>query len=514
MNNKYLNNIIKKSLLLGSFMVVASSCVKDLDRFPTNDVTNKKVYETPEGTMQALAKVYGAWAMTEGDVAGMDDGSTGFVRNFWNLNVLPTDEGVCSWTDPGVPDIHNMSWSTSNDFIKGLYYRSIIQIKLANEFLINISSANVSQGEKDQMSAEARFVRAFQYWVLMDCFGNPPFITEKDQTGKEAPKQIMRADLFKYVESELLDIQNKLPDARKNSYGRADKAAVFALLARLYINAEVYTGTQRWDDAALYAQKVIDAGYSLKPKYSELFLSDNNVDNPEVILSINFDGKKSQSYAGTTFLVQSSFNGDMLEDLKAKGVKLYGGGWGGNRATYTFGKMFDDKDSRALIIKQDKPIDDISKFNDGVKVYKFRNVTKSGANGSDQTFSDIDFPLFRLAEMYLIYAEASLRGNADKAKGLEYFNKLRTRAYGNTTMNLTSLSLKDIIDERGRELYWEGFRRTDLIRFGKFTTADYLWDWKGGVKQGKAVSSHLNIYPIPSADKLANPINLKQNTGY
>lgn len=513
MNNKYFNKL-KKGLIFGSFVLVSSACVKDLDRFPTNDVTNKKVYDTNEGTMQALTKVYGAWALTEGDVAGMDDGSTGFIRNFWNLNVLSTDEAICTWNDPGVPDIHNMSWSTSNGFISGLYYRSIIQIKFANEFLINLPSANVSPAEKDQMAGEARFVRAFQYWVLMDCFGNPPFITEKDVTGKDAPKQISRADLFKYVESELLAIQNQLPDPRKNAYGRADKAAAWALLARLYLNAEVYTGTPRWDDAANYAQKVIDAGYSLKPKYSELFLADNNLDNPEVILSINFDGKKSQSYAGTTFLVLSSLNGDMATSLEAKGIKTYGGGWGGNRATYAFGQLFDDNDSRALIIKQDKPIDSRIDFKDGVLVYKFRNVTKANVNGSNDTFSDVDFPLFRLAEMYLIYAEASLRGTADKAKGLEYFNKLRERAFGDNTHNLTTLTLNDIIDERGRELYWEGFRRTDLIRFGRFTSADYLWDWKGGVKQGRAMPSYLNLYPIPSTDKLANPVNLKQNKGY
>lgn len=505
---------MSRSLILWSLIMILSSCLKDLNRFPTNDVTNKTVYGTPEGTMQALAKVYGAWAMTEGDVVGMDDGSTGFIRNYWNLNVLPTDEAVCAWTDPGVPDIHNMSWSISNDFVKGLYYRSIIQIKLANEFLVNIPDAKVSDKEKEQMSAEVRFIRAFQYWVLMDCFANPPFITEKDKTGKTPPVQIMRKDLFKYIESELSDIQSKLPDPRKNEYGRADKAAVYALLARIYLNSVVYTGEPRWDDAALYAGKVIEAGYSLNPKYFELFLADNNVDNPETILSINFDGKRTQSYAGTTFIVQSSFNGAMIEELKKKGIKLCGGGWGGNRATSAFARLFDKNDSRALIIPQKETIDDVSKFNDGVKVYKFRNVTRTGEDGSDLTFADVDFPLFRLAEMYLIYAEASLRGNADKTKGLEYFNKLRERAFGNSSKNLKELTLKDIIDERGRELYWEGFRRTDLVRFNLFTTADYLWDWKGGVKQGRAVSSHLNIYPIPGADRLANPDNLKQNKDY
>lgn len=496
--------------------LVASSCVGDLDRFPTNDTTNKDVYGSQEGTMQALAKVYGAWALTEGDVAGIDDGFTGFVRGFWNLQELPTDEAICAWSDVGLPDIHNLAWSSSNDFVKGLYYRSIIQIKFANEFINNVDESVVSDQQKAQMKAEARFVRAFQYWAMMDLFGNPPFITEEDPTGKIEPQQIQRADLFNYVEKELKEIEAQLPAPRKGEYGRADQGAVWALLARLYLNAEVYTGKARWADAAQYAEKVIGAGYKLKPNFEELFLADNNLNNPEVILAINFDGKKSQGWAGTTFLVNSAVNGDigaiLAEMGKPTGVT---GNWGGNRATTQFGKLFDrDNDKRTLLLFTTDEIESPNKFMEGVHVYKYRNVTSTGAGGSHSEHTDIDFPLFRLAEMHLIYAEAALRGGGDKGKALKYFNDLRERAYGNSSGNVTNIKLQDVLDERARELYWEGHRRTDLIRFGQFVTDDYLWDWKGGVKAGRSVSPHLKLYPIPASDILANPKNLKQNPNY
>ena len=116
-----------------------------------------------------------------------------------------------------------------------------------------------------------------------------------------------------------------------------------------------------------------------------------------------------------------------------------------------------------------------------------------------------------------MYAEAVLRGGSggDKTTAVGYINQLRERAYGNTNGNITAadLTLNFILDERGRELYWEGHRRTDLIRFGQFTSATYLWPWKGGVETGTGVDAHYNLFPIPNTDRTANP-NLGQNPGY
>ena len=410
-----------------------------------------------------------------------------------------------------------MSWSSSNPIIRGLYYRSIYQIKLASEFLKNTES-QASDATVRTYRAEARFLRAYQYWVLIDLFGNPPFVDESTPTGKVYPRQISRSELFNYIESELKAIESDLKTPKAGDYGRADQAAAWALLSRLYLNAEVYTGTERYADAATYAEKVISSGkYSLHSTYANLFLADNNLSNPEIILSVNYDGKKSQNWGGMTFLINSSTGGTAKS---VTGVAMgVNGGWQGNRATKALLELFGANkatDKRCLMTAAaTAEISSVTNFDEGVYVHKFRNVTSTGANGSDGDQCDADFPLFRLAELYLNYAEAAVRGKANTATGLQYLNLVRARAYGATTGNYSALpSLDEMLAERGRELFWEGHRRTDLIRFGKFVSADYVWPWKAGVKAGAASQAYRTLYPIPADDIQANPEKLKQNTGY
>ncbi len=507
-----------KQYVLGVALLASlsmTSCHKDLDRLPTNIETDRDAFADMTATKKSLAKVYGAYALTGngtgGDIVGIDEGASDFLRNYFNLQTLPTEEAICTWGDEGLGDLHNLSWSSSNAFVKGLYYRSLYQIKLASDFLIK--SAGRTEAEAEVFRAEARFLRAFQYWVMMDIFANPPFIDENTGVGKVYPKQIQRADLFKYIEQELLAIENTLLAPKANEYGRADRAAAWALLSRLYLNAEVYTGTAQYAKAAEYAEKVIASGaYSLHTTYANLFLTDSHLSNPEAILSINYDGLKSQTWGGTTFLINSSTSGDAATAL---GINWGVGGWGGNRATKALADLFDkSNDKRYLMGFKEADITDVKKFEQGVWVYKFRNVSSSGQAGQHSSFSDVDYPLFRLAEMYLNYAEAAARGAADQTKGLTYLNTIRRRAYGNISGDFSTLKLEDIIDERGRELYWEGFRRTDLIRFGLFTSSDYVWPWKGGVATGRGVSDHLKIYPLPADDVQANSVNLKQNPNY
>ena len=199
------------------------------------------------------------------------------------------------------------------------------------------------------------------------------------------------------------------------------------------------------------------------------------------------------------------------------------GGWSGIRVTKNLPNKFPDPngiaDKRAQFFTTGQPID-ISSYpgawSEGYKVTKFKNVKTSNPSqaGSDLTQCDVDVPLFRLGEMYLIYAEAVLRGGTggSTANAVQYINNLRTRAQA-ATISASNLDLPFIIDERARELYWEGFRRMDLVRYNQFTTGTYLWPWKGGVSSGTAVGSYRNIYPIPARDLAANP-NLTQNPGY
>ncbi len=536
---------MKKNILilitLGLFTsYVMTSCEKKLDLSPTNGLTPDSAFSSLSGYKSVFSKAYGAFALTgnqgpagNGDVQGIDEGFSDFSRIFWKAQELSTDEAVIAWGDAGIQDFHNMNWSAGNGFLTGLYYRSFYQITLCNNFIYEATDAKLaSKGLSASDVAtikgyrqEARFIRAFQYWVLMDLFGNPAFVDENNYADVLTgiyPKQIQRADLFAYIEKELKEIEADLPAPRANEYGRVDKAGVWSLLARLYLNAKVYTGTERYTDAITYSKKVIDAGYSLMPKYRNLMLADNNLNNNEFIFAINFDGVHTQGYGGTTFLTHASVGGSM--PASASGVS---GGWGGIRTTSAFTSLFKGgftADTRGEFYTngQSEEIKDQTAFTDGYAINKYRNVKKDGSLGQNPDFADIDFPLFRLPEQYLIYAEAVKRGGTggDATTALGYLNALRFRAFdggygpsGVGELHASDFTLQTILDERARELYWEGFRRTDLIRYDLFTTATYLWPWKGGIKGGTAVDSYRNLYPIPSKEIVGNN-NLKQNQGY
>ena len=508
------------------------SCTKDLNRQPPNTTTSSEVFSTPTGALQALAKVYASFALTgpqgnaSSDLGGIDAGTSDFVRLLWDADELSTDEAVCAWNDPGVPDFHNMNWTSGNVILLGLYARCMYQVTVANSFIQQASSVKFEGQDQTNLGyyiAECRFLRAFQYWEMMDLFANPPFITDKDPIGT-IPKQITRSALFSYVESELLNLDstNAMVPARQNAYGRADQACVWALLARMYLNANVYLGTtnaQYYTDAITYASKVINAGYHLMPKYQNLFLADNNTNNPEQILSIQYDGTNTQNYGGTTFIINGAIGGTMVPAVYG----LPGGGWDGNRVTANIPALFPDVtgtlDKRSLFYTSGQTLDiaNIGIFTDGYAVTKWQNVTSTGATPAGASvFANTNFPLFRLAEQFLIYSEAVLRGGSGgtQSQALAYYDSVRVRGYGGSTAGLVaSVSLQDVLNERGRELYWECFRRTDLIRYGLFTSGSYVWPWKGGVAGGTGVASNLDIFPLPSTDLNANG-NLIQNPGY
>ena len=515
----------------------AVSCTKDLNRLPLNSNTSETQYSTAAGYKEVLAKAYGAYSLVSSsgvgnsdvNVAGITDpGTTDFVRAFYNAQELTTDEDICAWNDGNLQAFHNLNWASSNIYINALYTRCLFQITVCNEFIREstdekLAARKIVDKDADDIRhyrAEARFLRAFQYWVLMDLFGNPPFVTEKDPIGKYIPQQIQRTDLFTYIESELQAIDGDLVSARQNEYGRADQAAAWALLARMYLNAEVYLGAghAKYTEAIGYASKVIGAGYTLMPHYQNLFTSDNDVNNPEVILAIAYDAVHSQNYGGTTFLICSAHGTDPTDN---KGHGIPGGGWLGNRSTKALPQQFGDysgnADKRAIFGAGSLEINDPLDFNQGVGVYKFTNVSSTGVTpySPNGVLCNTDFPLFRMAEMYLVYIEAVARGGSggDNGTALQYFNILRQRGYENAAGNIASYTLNDILGERQRELYWEGFRRSDLIRYGNFTGAGYLWPWKGGSKDGVAVDGHYNLFPIPAAEIIANP-NLHQNPGY
>lgn len=529
-----MKNIKIISIIILAGLLTFSSCLNDLNTVPLDkdETTSANVYNTKQDYKQVLAKIYAGLALTgqqgpagAGDLGGIDEGFSSYLRNYWKAQELTTDEAVCGWGDDGLKDFHNHVWTSANPFVRGMYYRIYYQITLVNEFIREasdekLSDRGISDADKTVIKsykAEARFMRALSYWHALDLFGKVPFVTEDDAIGAFLPEQISRADLFSYLETELKDIETKLPEPKANQYGRVDKAAAWMLLSKLYLNADVYINSPKYTECLTYCNKIIDAGYVLNSEYDDLFLADNHTATG-VIFAVVFDGLYSKTWGGTTYLVHAAVGGDMTA-----GDYGIDGGWGGNRVTSAFVNKFadptGDTDKRAMFFTEGQSLEvsDVADFKSGYAVEKWKNITSTGEQGSDATFVDTDFPLFRLADVYLMYAEAVVRGGAggDIGTAVGYVNALRERAYGDNSGNITSTDLTEefILDERARELYWEGQRRTDLIRFGKLTGSDYVWSWKGGVAEGASTDEKYNIFPIPASDITANP-NLTQNSGY
>lgn len=533
-----------KKLVLILPALAMTACHADLDQDPIDpdSFTENNVFANTEEAKGALAKLYASLTLTgqegpagDADISGIDEGTSQYSRMLFSLNELTTDHAVVGWGDPGLPNLHAMDWGASNDFTVGMYYRLAQEVSFTNSFIDNASAL---EGEEAQnYIAEARFLRAFAYYNLIDLYGNVPLITE---VSTSLPEQNTREELFNFVESELLEIQDLLKESGSNEYGRVDRVAAWALLSKLYLNAEVWTGNDMYAQSLEYSNKVINSSYSINTNdangngsaYDELFLADNdsNGAQDEFIFAINFDGNQSRTYGGTTFLVHAAVGGDM--DPSEFGVN---GGWGGLRTTKALVNKFDYavtatdddgnpvewSDGRALFFTdgQELEINTIANtFTDGYAVTKFKNVDSEGNPGSDEggNFVDTDLPLIRLAEIYLNYAEVVARGKGgDRSTAVEYINRLRKRAFGDETGNITDsdFSLDFVEAERSRELYWEGQRRTDLIRFNDFTTANYLWPFKGGAKNGTAVQPFRRLFPLPSNIISINP-NLTQNEGY
>lgn len=533
---------MKKKLYLQAAvaLLVASACTNDLDVEPLDPTvsTANRVYADAANYQKALDKIYSVWALSGQDGAGgsdisdLDAGNTVLFRSWFTLQEQTTDEMKNSWSDPWCLDINGITWGTTkNEPVEGVYQRCMFIVALTNEFLKNIP--NAPEGvDKERMAAEARFCRSLAYYILMDMFGIPPFITEENWS--IAPSQLPRTELFTWIENELTSIRESLPIARQGEYGRADQAAVDALLARMYLNATTYIGMERYTDCIAACNRVIASGYQLADNYAELFMADNGENpraNKEIIFPVLFDGQTTQSYGMAAVILGSRSSSDFA-DVPA-GIS---GGWDGFRGTPELVRMFDFQsnatpkadeilDKRGIFFDKNRSIDITTSVTgtfttEGWSVYKYTNVKSDGKAGSNTTFPDTDFPMFRLADVYLMYAEAVARGGqgGSLATAVQYINALRQRAYGDdahgvTEVWLTENNYRNILDERCRELYWEGTRRTDLIRYGLFTSNDYLWTFKGGVLSGTGVSNRYNVFPIPVTDISVNA-NLKQNEGY
>ncbi|MBO6064113.1 MAG: RagB/SusD family nutrient uptake outer membrane protein [Bacteroidales bacterium] len=542
---KTINNIV--AILAAA--AAMTSCVGDLSVTPIDPNANTvdKVLTSQAALDSYISGLYLGFATSgyygpNGDpsISGLDGGASQYIRGLYHHEELTTDESVCGWNDQTIKNFHYMNWTTDDTFIYAFYSRIFMQVSAANEFIREMEQVNVDESMRLRYRDEARVLRAIAYYHAIDCFGNVPFATEEDIVGV-TPKQISRAELFDWLETELKDIigGNHLPGKNGVVAGHVSKGAAEFLLAKLYLNAEVFAGKAMWNECANTLKDLMAEGYSLHTTsagvysaYQELFLADNDKCTDEIIFSIQQDGLYTQSYGCTNYIVFASTGGTM--DVSGIGISS---GWGGLRTTPQFVDKFDAaKDVRYLLYDtekstadvdampegtdkektakeaafkniQRKEIDDIGNFADGYGFQKFLNMNSDGTPGKALGFVDTDFPMMRFADVLLMAAECQARGAS--IDGLSAFNQVRARA---GLAPVSQLSLDEILDERARELYQECWRRNDLIRFNKFTSG-YTWQWKGETKDGKDVDASRCLFPIPDSDRQANS-NLEQNPGY
>lgn len=519
-----------------------TSCTGDLDVTPINP------QQTQVANDDALFnKLYATFSLTgqQGNAGKPDipsnvmenDGFTQYYRMQWYLNEFTSDEAAWTWSgNDNLQGLMYNKYTANEGFALGLYYRLYFDITLCNSYINDI-------GKDPQRLAEARFIRAYNYASVLDIFGAGPFCTK---VSSDNAVYYNRQQLFDYVESELLDIEDKMADPGRNTYGRADKVAVWLLLSRLYLNAEVYTGHERNGDAMIYANKVLNNGYyhlnfdgATNPitgeKYSAyqmLFLADNNSNGAqyEAILPVLQDGITTRTDGGTQLLIQASYdnkNDNMETDVPSGTNRSCG------KCLQIKGKLVDQffkgakapetgsiatmtaaaNDDRALFYSKGykQYITEVDQLDNGFASVKFRNVRSDGARTSAIDYVDTDLPLMRMAEAYLTYAEASVRKFGPNSDADSKLKELRDRAHAAPLNNAT---LDDICAEWAREFWFEGRRRMDLIRFNKFAgQSDYKWEFMGGEAKGTSFPSFRKVFAIPQADLSNNP-NLKQNNGY
>ncbi|NDW08450.1 RagB/SusD family nutrient uptake outer membrane protein [Dysgonomonas sp. 520] len=506
-----IKRIMYISAVIMTSLAMVTACTDDLDTEEKGPNVEQDPYQDPDNYPILLSKIYAGFSRIgltgpdgDGDVpSSADQGKTNFLRIYFNMQELTSDEAKCAWNDNDEKYYSQSMMMPDNSIGYMFYQRCMTNIAFANEFIRNTANPVVEVNDLDRMREEARVLRALNYYFLIDLVGNPGWITDEHPIdGSYKPKQIGREGLFDWIESELIAVleSGTLKDYSAYTYGMVTNQMVQTILAKLYINAEVYTGKARWSDALKYASMVTShAGLKLEDNYQNLFCADNHRSS-EIIFALSYDFDYARDWGGTKFIMAASSNADVVGDLLN-----FTDGWAGNRATQQLANLFSGSDKRALFYKSDrtKEMDVLGDFKSGWSVVKFTNRAWDGADNprGNTEWPDTDFPLFRLADVLLIQAEAELRSGSSNA--VNTFNKVY--AHSRTGLSpKTSITLQDILDERGRELYWEAHRRTDLIRFGKFSTG-YNWAWKGGVKDGKDIDKKYELFPLSTRHLTGNP---------
>ena len=491
-------------------MGLTTACTGDLDVTP-DDPNKKTSLSSKDEWIGYFGTLYGN-LIYEGNLtpSGVDDGAGIFSRCHWNLQELTTDEVVLlnTWNDPGYADVKYDTWTSNNPWLYMCLQREATSSRQCMEFVKMIDNAKdfFTEEEIAQMKAEAYVLKALNYYYMIDLFGRGPWCTPDQEIG-QTPETYDRNQLFDATVAELkeaIDGGNLLPAAQQ-VYGRVCREAARMLLAKLYLNAEVYTGTAMYAECAEQCKEILKTIPDLAPEYKYLFCGSNDkyVGNGEILWTLPSDPVSYQSYGGTTYLTAGAYFGS-IDESELQRLGNPNSIWNGLKIKPELYEAFEDGDKRALFYEGsfNLTVNDLNSTEadgDGYMCVKFKLTPEDNYDNEDNSFTSTivfpstDFPVFRLADTYLMLTECQLRGVNDADPGYTLFNEVRKRAgLAATTPNLDAL-----LHERMVELYWEGHRRSDLIRFGKFTGNSYVWSWKGGVPAGTTISSNRNVFAIP-----------------
>lgn len=517
---------MKKYILSASVaiatVVMLGSCTDDLNQMPHIGDTTQKVYSTIDGYRGVSAKILSSYCLGGSDKMSANDLTSyhgnDLMRNLFMLQEGPTDECAFRWlSGDNLGPLAYIQWDATESFVSDTYYRLYHTVALCNDFIRNAGNvpsdfSDAEKAELDNMVAEARFFRAMSYAWVLDLFGQGPFVDHNSPTENFVPECYDGAALLNYIETELTEIEDLLP--ANPEYAHPGKGAVYALESRVYLNAETTAGVNRYTECITAVNKALQLGYSLEPDFAKLFNADNHKRTNEIILAFAVDSENSPTWGTTTNIVQGACGSDNSQDPSKYGIN---NGWGNYRLRGEYCELFGDvstsTDSRCMIWTDgqsqylDKGLEDGSC---GYHSEKWTNLTDEGLQSCDTADGvDTDYPAFRLAEVMLNGAEAVLRGGSgmSRSEALGLVNEVRRRAYGDNSGDITDaqFNLDFMLDERGREFCFESLRRSDLVRHDKFTTGDYLWQWKGGVIDGCAVDAKYNIFPIPASELSSNP---------
>ena len=510
------------SATLVSLMLSGTSCIGDLDTVPLSptEQTSDNVFGNEEITyVESLAKIYAGMAIggnkggdSDQDVAGIDGGSqASFLRVLWNMQELPTDMAHCAWSDPGIPGFNQVSWGADSPWIKGSYYRLFYQINLSNAFLRETTDEKLAERRCDaalvdkmkEYRAEARFLRALNYWYLLDLYRNVPLVTEDSAIGEKVlPSQVTPQELYDFIETELTESLKGLP-TRTTQFGRFDKGLAYTILMKYYMHEK------NWAKAEECGRELLKAeyGYGLMDRYADIFTLENE-GNKEIIFACTEE-------RGTN--LQLWHDHALPGNYPTKNTSIQK--WDGYKVPWPFYRTFEEGDDRLSVLVGEYVGTDGVLFNEESDIAKHGNLY-SGAvpvkYGEDPEStgdgSQIDLVVYRYADVLTLLSEAIVRkGNAVTSEALDLLNQVRVRAKLNpyTMGDVKGVDdfLQKVLDERGHELWFEGVRRSDLIRHGQFI--------QNARDRGcTTTKDEFVLFPLPQAVINEGKGKIVQNPGY